>query len=44
MKNGVLDQKVDNEMKIMQKVRHVSDLLLRNRACEYSFVLLTFLC
>ena len=24
MKNGVLDQKIDNEMKIMQKVRHVS--------------------
>lgn len=24
MKNGVLDQKVDNEMKIMQRVKHVS--------------------
>lgn len=24
MKNGVLDQKVENEMKIMQKVHHVS--------------------
>lgn len=24
MKNGVLDQKVENEMKIMQKVSHVS--------------------
>jgi serine/threonine protein kinase len=23
MKNGVLDQKVDNEMKIMQKIKHV---------------------
>ena len=26
MKNGVLDQKVENEMKIMQKVKHVSNL------------------
>lgn len=25
LKNGVLDQKTDNEMKIMQRVRHVSD-------------------
>lgn len=24
MKNGVLDQKVENEMRIMQKVKHVS--------------------
>ena len=24
MKNGVLDQKVENEMKIMQKIQHVS--------------------
>jgi serine/threonine protein kinase len=24
VKNGVLDQKIDNEMKIMQRVRHVS--------------------
>lgn len=23
MKNGILDQKVENEMKIMQKVQHV---------------------
>lgn len=28
MKNGVLDQKVENEMKIMQRVKHVSRLLL----------------
>ncbi len=27
MKNGVLDQKVENEMKIMQKVKHVSNKL-----------------
>lgn len=26
MKNGVLDQKVENEMKIMQKIQHVSRL------------------
>jgi serine/threonine protein kinase len=26
MKNGVLDQKVENEMKIMQRVQHVSKL------------------
>lgn len=26
MKNGVLDQKVENEMKIMQAVQHVSSL------------------
>lgn len=25
MKNGVLDQKVDNEMKIMKDLKHVSD-------------------
>lgn len=24
MKNGVLDQKVENEMRIMQRVKHVS--------------------
>jgi serine/threonine protein kinase len=24
MKNGVLDQKVENEMKIMQRIQHVS--------------------
>jgi serine/threonine protein kinase len=24
MKNGILDQKVDNEMKIMEKIKHVS--------------------
>ena len=30
MKNGVLDQKVENEMKIMQKVHHVSKLISRN--------------
>jgi hypothetical protein len=28
MKNGVLDQKVDNEMKIMRDLTHVSDVLL----------------
>ena len=26
MKNGILDQKVENEMKIMQRVKHVSKL------------------
>jgi hypothetical protein len=26
MKNGILDQKVDNEMKIMRDLRHVSDI------------------
>jgi serine/threonine protein kinase len=26
MKNGILDQKVENEMKIMQKIQHVSRL------------------
>ena len=28
MKNGILDQKVDMEMKIMQQIRHVSLLFL----------------
>lgn len=28
MKNGVLDQKVENEMKIMQRVSHVSRFFL----------------
>lgn len=28
MKNGVLDQKVENEMKIMQRAKHVSELAL----------------
>lgn len=38
MKNGILDQKVDNEMKIMQRIKHVrirfstSRTLLRNVA------------
>ena len=33
MKNGVLDQKVENEMKIMSKVKHVSQpLSLEDRA------------
>lgn len=27
MKNGQLDQKVDNEMKIMQNIKHVSNLV-----------------
>jgi hypothetical protein len=27
MKNGVLDQKVDSEIKIMRKIKHVSPLL-----------------
>lgn len=29
MKNGVLDQKVENEMRIMQRISHVSDGRLR---------------
>lgn len=29
MKNGILDQKVDNEMKIMRDLKHVSDFLRR---------------
>jgi len=28
MKNGQLDQKVDNEMKIMQNIKHVSKFIL----------------
>lgn len=28
MKNGVLDQKVENEMRIMQKIKHVRYLSL----------------
>lgn len=28
MKNGILDQKVENEMKIMQRAKHVSELIL----------------
>lgn len=34
MKNGVLDQKVENEMKIMQKVHHVSTISLPIRLLE----------
>jgi len=28
MKNGILDQKVDSEMKIMRKIKHVSSIAL----------------
>ncbi len=27
MKNGILDQKVDSEMKIMRKIKHVSSII-----------------
>lgn len=28
MKNGILDQKVENEMKIMQRIKHVSRIVV----------------
>ena len=34
MKNGVLDQKVENEMRIMQNIQHVSTCGFRPNACD----------